>query len=61
MEQRYNIYFAGQVMDGFALHSVREQLARLFNADAATLEKLFCGKPQLIKRNCERLQKIPYS
>lgn len=60
MEQRYNIYFAGQVMDGFALDSVREQLARVFNADAATLEKLFCGTPQLIKRNCDKSTALKY-
>ena len=60
MEERYNIYFAGQVVDGFALHSVRENMARVFNADAATLEKLFCGKPQLIKRNCDKTTALKY-
>jgi hypothetical protein len=53
MEDRYNVYFAGQVIDGHDLHSVRDKLAKVFNADQATLDKLFSGKPQLIKRNCD--------
>lgn len=53
MDERYNVYFAGQVMDGCDLATVREKLAKLFNADQATLDKLFSGKPQLVKRNCD--------
>lgn len=53
MEERYNVYFAGQVLEGHALPSVREKLAKVFNADQATLDKLFSGKPQLIKRDCD--------
>ncbi|MEZ5571627.1 MAG: hypothetical protein R3E64_06340 [Halioglobus sp.] len=53
MEERYNVYFAGQVKDGADPASVREQLAKVFNANSATLDKLFCGDPQLIKRECD--------
>ncbi len=53
MEERYNVYFAGQVLDGCDLHGVRDKLAKVFNADQATLDKLFSGKAQLIKRNCD--------
>lgn len=53
MQERYNVYFAGQVMAGHELGSVRDKLAKLFNADQPTLEKLFSGKPQLIKRECD--------
>lgn len=53
MQERYNVYFAGQVMAGHELGSVRDKLAKLFNADQTTLEKLFSGKPQLIKRECD--------
>ncbi len=53
MEQRYNVYFAGQVMAGHDAAGVRDKLAKVFNANAATLDKLFSGKPQLIKRGCD--------
>ncbi len=54
MEERYNVYFAGQVVEGYDLHSVRDKLAKVFNADQATLDKLFSGKAQLIKRDCDK-------
>lgn len=60
MEERYNIYFAGQVMDGFSLTDVRSKMAKVFNADQATLDKLFCGKPQLIKRECDKATALKF-
>ncbi len=53
MEERYNVYFAGQLMAGFDARVVRDKLAKIFNADQATLDKLFSGKAQLIKRDCD--------
>lgn len=53
MEERYNVYFAGQVMAGLDTRTVRDKLAKIFNADQATLDKLFSGKAQLIKRDCD--------
>ncbi|CAA0087697.1 Uncharacterised protein [Halioglobus japonicus] len=60
MEERYNIYFAGQVMDGFDVNDVRSKLAKLFNANQATLDKLFGGKRQLIKRECDKATAVKY-
>ncbi|HEY6130714.1 MAG TPA: hypothetical protein VIV27_01785 [Halioglobus sp.] len=60
MEERYNVYFAGQVIDGFELDSVRDQLAKVFKADHATLDKLFSGKAQLIKRDCDKATALKY-
>ncbi len=60
MEEHYNVYFAGQVMDGFELNTVRDKLAKVFNADQTTLDKLFCGKPQLIKRDCDKATALKY-
>jgi hypothetical protein len=54
MEERYNVYFAGQMKAGADPGTVRAQLAKLFNANQATLDKLFSGTPQLIKRDCDR-------
>jgi hypothetical protein len=54
MDERFNIYFDGQVIAGHDVGSVREKLAKVFNADQSTLDKLFSGKLQLIKRGCDQ-------
>ena len=54
MEARYNIYYSGQLLEGKELPAVRANMAKLFNADEATLNKLFSGKAQLVKRNCDK-------
>jgi hypothetical protein len=54
MDARYNVYFAGQIQPGQDLASVRDKLAKLFNADQQTLDKLFSGKAQLLKRDCDQ-------
>jgi hypothetical protein len=60
MEELYNVYFAGQVLDGHDLRGVRDKLAKVFNADPATLDKLFSGNPQLIKRDCDKATALKY-
>ena len=60
MEERYNVYFAGQVITGYELGQVRDQLAKVFNADRATLDKLFSGKTQLIKRECDQATALKF-
>lgn len=60
MEEQYNVYFAGQVMDGVELSDVRSKLAKVFSADKATLDKLFSGKPQLIKRECDKATALKF-
>ncbi len=60
MEDRYNIYYAGQLLEGHDLSSVRDKIARLFNADPATVDKLFSGKPQLVKRDCDKATALKY-
>jgi len=54
MDPRFNIYFDGRVAVGQDPGAVRERLARLFKADDSTLDRLFSGKPQLIKRDCDQ-------
>lgn len=53
MDERYSVYFDGQVIAGHDVGSVREKLAKVFNADQPTLDKLFSGTLQLIKRGCD--------
>ena len=60
MEARYNIYFAGQLLEGQELSGVRSRIGKLFNADTATLDKLFSGKTQLLKRDCDKATALKY-
>ena len=60
MEARYNIYFAGQLIEGQDLAGVRTRIGKLFKADAATLDKLFSGKTQLLKRDCDKATALKY-
>ena len=60
MTERYNVYFAGRLVDGHDLDSVREKLAKVFNADQQTLDKLFSGKVQLIKSDCDKATALKY-
>lgn len=60
MEARYNVYFAGQLLEGHELANVRGNMGRLFNADQATLDKLFSGKTQLVKRDCDKATALKY-
>ncbi len=60
MEARYNIYFAGQLLEGQDLAGVRARIGKLFKADEATLDKLFDGKAQLVKRDCDKATALKY-
>lgn len=60
MAALYNIYYAGEILDGFQPEQVRSSLGQLFKAGDATLDKLFSGKPQLLKRECDRATALKY-
>lgn len=60
MKSLYNIYFAGDLLEGQTLQSVRQNMGRLFNASEATLDRLFSGTPQLVKRDCDKDTALKY-
>lgn len=60
MNERYDVCFAGQILDGYDPDSVRNKLAKLFNADQPTLDLLFSGKTQLVKRDCDHATALQY-
>ena len=60
MSELYDIFFAGKILDGHDEAAVRENIAKLFKANPATVDKLFSGKPQLIKRGVEKQAAIKY-
>ena len=60
MDARYNVYFSGGILEGNDPHSVRVKLGKIFNADEPTLDKLFSGTAQLIKRDCDKALALKY-
>lgn len=53
MNPRYDVCFSGQLLQGQELQAVRQKIQKLFNASPETLEKLFSGKTQILKRGCD--------
>ena len=51
--ERYDIFFAGECLQGRDPQAVRAALGRLFKADEQTLDRLFCGQRQRIKGGCD--------
>tara|TARA_R110002049_G_scaffold72978_8_gene189069 strand:+ start:3370 stop:4185 length:816 start_codon:yes stop_codon:yes gene_type:complete len=60
MATRYTVYFAGQILAGHTAEEVRSNLAKLFKADEATLDKLFSGSTQILKRDCDEATAAKY-
>ena len=51
---RFDIYFHGQIMEGRDPSAVKEEIAKLFKADAEKVERLFSGKPICIKSDVDQ-------
>lgn len=58
--ERYDIAFAGECLEGHDPAAVRKAIATLFKADEATVERLFSGTRQRIKRNCDKATALKY-
>jgi len=54
MNDLYDVCFAGELRQGLELSAVRKNIQKLFNAEPDTLDKLFSGKTQLVKRGCDK-------
>ncbi|MFT4824878.1 MAG: hypothetical protein ACJAUG_001719 [Halioglobus sp.] len=60
MDPLYDVCFAGEILPGQDLDTVKLKFAKLFKTDDATLAKLFSGKTQLLKRGCDRQTALKY-
>jgi len=60
MEPLYDVCFAGQLLDGQELHSVRNKIQKLFKANPETLQILFSGKTQILKHGCDKVTSLKY-
>lgn len=56
----FDVYFAGECLDGHDPGAVRAALGKLFKADDATLDRLFSGSRQVVKRGCDRATALTY-
>jgi len=52
-DQCYNLIFRGKIVEGASLDEVKNNVARLFKADANKTASLFSGKPIVIKKNLD--------
>lgn len=59
-EERYDIAFAGECLAGHDSSDVRRALGLLFKADDATLDRLFSGTRQSVKRHCDKATALKY-
>lgn len=53
-EPRYDIYFRGDLLDGFFADFVKADMAQLFKTDPARLEAFFSGTPQPVKLKVDK-------
>jgi hypothetical protein len=60
MDPLYDVCFAGEILEGRELSAVKLKLAKLFQANEATLDKLFSGSTQIVKRGCDRETALKY-
>ena len=60
MSERYDVCFSGQVLEGYDAETVRNRLCKLFKTDEATVDKLFSGKTQIVKRGCDKATALQY-
>lgn len=53
-EARYNIVFRGELVSGADPDQVRRNLAQLFKMEPERVEKLFTGKPVVLKKEADQ-------
>lgn len=53
-EARFNIVFSGQLVPGADGGAVRRNLGQVFRMDADKVEKLFSGKPVVLKKDADQ-------
>lgn len=59
-QQRFDVIYQGEILDGGDIAEVKGNLARLFKTHAGAIEHLFSGRPVLIKRGLDRETALKY-
>ncbi|MCW8890411.1 MAG: hypothetical protein OQL20_07125 [Sedimenticola sp.] len=58
--QRYDIYFSGNTLEDTDLATVKEKIAKIFNANEEQLDYLFSGASVKIKNNVDQDTAVKY-
>ena len=53
-EGNYQVIFSGNIIDGAELDMVKRNVARVFKLDAEQVEKLFCGRRLILKKQIDQ-------
>ncbi|TQV75164.1 hypothetical protein FLL45_09505 [Aliikangiella marina] len=53
MSQTYSVVFAGELIEGFEVESVKKAFADIFQVKDENVQKYFSGKPRVVKRNLD--------
>ena len=56
----YDIYFRGEILDGFQLNDVKSNVAKVFSADTEKVNSLFSGKVCLLKKKIDKQTALKY-
>ncbi len=56
MEQRFMVIFSGELIQGFTTAEVKGNVGQLFKLEPNILEKLFSGRPCVIKKDLNKNQ-----
>jgi hypothetical protein len=59
-EQKFEIAFSGQIVEGADLETVKQHIAKIFKADDAKLAQMFSGNRMLIKREVDEITMLKY-
>lgn len=59
-QQRFDVSFKGELLPGFELDQVRQNLGQLFKANEAQLNKLFSGQLCSVKKDVDKATALKY-
>lgn len=59
-EGSYQVIFSGRIIAGAELDMVKRNIARAFNLDAERVEKLFCGRRLILKKQIDQATAVKY-
>ena len=53
MSHTYSVVFAGELIEGFEIESVKKAFADIFQVKNENVQKYFTGKPRVVKKNLD--------
>lgn len=59
-EERFDLYFKGDLLDGYYADFVKVDMARLFKTDVERIEPFFSGQPQPVKLKVDKAAAAKY-